>query len=159
MNRLVVIAIGAIVVGCAGPVASAAPSPISSSASPVGTAAAAWSTPASSPTAEEGVARAYIAAISAGDAVAAAALIAAGAKARTSGTAPYETLADPAAVLAFVNASPRCPLQITRISQTGSQVVVEAEVGAESSTSCPVEPGTGIQVPLTILNGLITVIG
>ena len=174
MNRLVaVVAFGAIVVGCASPASTATLSPSSApplappssspnpqpSSSPSPTPPSASPSPASSPSAEEAVARAYIAAINAADAEAAAALVAAGAKARTSASASYQTLADAAAVLAFVKASPPCLLQITGISQTGSVVVIDADIGAASTTACPVEPGTGIQIPLTILDGLITMIG
>jgi hypothetical protein len=50
-------------------------------------------------------------------------------------------------------------LEIKEMRQTGSLVLVHADIGAASSSACPVAPGTGIEIPLTIVNGLITVIG
>jgi SnoaL-like protein len=171
MNRAVLLVIAAIVGGCAAPVttgttvpstvtsvtapsSSATPSP---SAPPAPSAVAA--SPGSSPSAETAVAGAYLAALVAGDLQAAAALIAPGAKARTTTSAPYQTLEDAAAALEFVTAMPPCALEVRHMSQTGSVVVVDAEIGAGSSSACPVAPGTGIAIPLTIVNGVITVIG
>ncbi len=105
------------------------------------------------------VASAYLAAISTGNLKAAAALIGPSAKARTSSTASYQTLADAAAALAFVRAGPPCALEVTKMHQAGPVVVVDAEIGAASSTACPVAPGTAIEIPLTIVNGMITMIG
>jgi hypothetical protein len=105
------------------------------------------------------VARAYIAALNAGKLEAAAALIGPGAKARTSSNAPYQTLSDAAAALAFLKAGPPCVLEVSGMHQTGSQVVIEAVIGAASSAACPVPPGTGIAIPMTVVDGLITVLG
>src|SRR5881397_2106345 len=116
MNRAMIIGISAVIVGCAAPIptgtplsssptALAAPSSSTSSrpsASPVPTPAAGLGGSASSQSAEMAVASAYLASISTGNLKAAAALIGPSAKARTSSTASYQTLADAAAALAFV---------------------------------------------------------
>lgn len=171
MNRAVLFLIAALVVGCAAPVATGTPllssatapgttSPSTTappSAAPAPSAEAA--SPVSSPSAEIAVATAYLAALIARDFQAAAALIGPGAKARTTASLPYQTLVDAAAALEFVRATPPCVLEVRQMRQTGSSVVVDAEIGAASSSECPVAPGTGIAIPLTIVNGVITVIG
>jgi hypothetical protein len=113
----------------------------------------------SSPSAEIATATAYIEAINSGNVESAAALIAPGAKARTSSGSAYQTLADAAAIRSFVSMSPPCILKIERVSQNASSVVVMGVVDTGSSPSCPAPVGTGIAIPLTIVDGLITVIG
>jgi hypothetical protein len=174
MIRAAIIGISAIVVGCAGQVPSPPPSSSSAtavaagslppasvqpSASPVSKPTAESVSPPASPSPEMAVAAAYLAALEAGNVQAAAALIGPGAKARTSAAAPYQTLADAAAALAFVQTTPPCVLKVTDMRQTGSVVFVHADIDAASSSACPVAPGTGIEVQLTIVNGVITVIG